>query len=144
MPHTSVNYVSVWGIPRSIFKIKMNLTCLASSRCRQNSGLHCKKSWRSSSTPASVDAGPIHTGVEKSFRHPWRKFYYKYRTYCLQMSNFFDRAWIFQKQHRLGSNIHSLLLYHCATLTLCKMSYIYCIYTVYEPYARRGVGKSSR
>ncbi len=32
--------------------------------------LHCKKSWRSSSTPASGDAGPIHTGVEKSFRHP--------------------------------------------------------------------------
>ncbi len=24
--------------------------------------LHCKKSWRSSSTPASGDAGPIHTG----------------------------------------------------------------------------------
>ncbi len=68
---------------------------------------HCKKSWWRSSTPASGDAGPIHTGVEKSFRHPWRKFYYKYRTYCLQMSNFFDRAWIFQKQHRLGSNLQS-------------------------------------
>jgi hypothetical protein len=27
------------------------------------SKLHCKKSWRSSSTPASGDAGPIHTGV---------------------------------------------------------------------------------
>ncbi len=110
--------------------------------------IHCKKSWRSSSTPTSGDAGPTHTGVKKSFRHPWRKFYYKYRTYCLQMSNFFDRAWIFQKQHRLGSNLQSshpqLLLNHCATLTLCKMSYVYCIYTVYEPYARRGVGKSSR
>jgi hypothetical protein len=43
--------------------------------------LHCKKSWRSSSTPASGDAGPIHTGVEKSFRNRWRKFYYKYRTF---------------------------------------------------------------
>ncbi len=43
--------------------------------------LHCKKSWRSSSTPASGDAGPIHTGAEKSFRHPWRQFYYKYRTF---------------------------------------------------------------
>ncbi len=43
--------------------------------------VHCKKSWRSSLTPASGDAGPIHTGVEKSFRHPWRKFYYKYRTF---------------------------------------------------------------
>ncbi len=43
--------------------------------------LHCKKSWRSSSIPASGDAGPIHTGVEQSFRHPWRKFYYKYRTF---------------------------------------------------------------
>ncbi len=42
---------------------------------------HCKKSWRSSSTPASGDAGPIHTGVEQSFRHPWIKFYYKYRTF---------------------------------------------------------------
>ncbi len=31
---------------------------------------HCKKSCRSSSTPASGDAGPIHTGIEKSFRHP--------------------------------------------------------------------------
>ncbi len=81
---------------------------------------HCKKSWRSSSTPASGDAGPKHTGVEQSFQHPCRKFYYKYRTfstfftsdrtsslwlhfprrpYCLQMSNLFDRAWTFQKQH---------------------------------------------
>ncbi len=42
---------------------------------------HCKKTWRSSSTPASGDAGPIHTGIEKSFRHPCRKFYYKYRTF---------------------------------------------------------------
>jgi hypothetical protein len=67
--------------------------------------VHCKKSWRSSSTPASGDAGPIHTGVEKSFRHPWRKFYCKYQTYCLRMPNFFDRAWIFQKQHCLGSNL---------------------------------------
>jgi hypothetical protein len=43
--------------------------------------LHCKKSWRSSSIPASGDAGPIQPGVEKSFRHPWRQFYYKYRTF---------------------------------------------------------------
>jgi hypothetical protein len=34
--------------------------------------IHCKKSWRSNSTPASGDAGPKHTGVEQSFRHPWR------------------------------------------------------------------------
>ncbi len=43
--------------------------------------VHCKKSWRSSSTPASGDAGPKHTGVEQSFRHPCIKFYYKYRTF---------------------------------------------------------------
>ncbi len=43
--------------------------------------LHCKKSCRRSSTPASGDAGPKHTGIEKSFRHPYRKFYYKYRTF---------------------------------------------------------------
>jgi hypothetical protein len=43
--------------------------------------MHCKKSSRSSSTPASGHAGPIHTGVKKSFRHPRRKFYYKYRTF---------------------------------------------------------------
>jgi hypothetical protein len=30
---------------------------------------------------ASGDAGPKHTGIEKSFRHPYRKFYYKYRTF---------------------------------------------------------------
>ncbi len=46
----------------------------------RRSRTHCKKSWRSSSTPASGDAGPKHTGIEKSFRHPYRKFYYKYRT----------------------------------------------------------------
>jgi hypothetical protein len=45
---------------------------------------HCKKSWRNSSTPAPGDAGPIHTGIEKSFRHPWRKFYYKYRTFSTE------------------------------------------------------------
>jgi hypothetical protein len=77
--------------------------------------IHCKKICRSSSTPASGDAGPIQTGVEKSFRHPWRKIYYKYQTfptffasvelvcydlddsrqtYCLQMSNFFDKTWM--------------------------------------------------
>ncbi len=42
---------------------------------------HCKKSWRSSSTPASGDAGPKHTGIEQIFRHPCRKFYCKYRTF---------------------------------------------------------------
>ena len=46
--------------------------------------LHCKKSWRSSSTPASGDAGPIHTGIEQIFRHPWRKFYHKYRTFSTE------------------------------------------------------------
>ncbi len=49
---------------------------------------HCKKSWRSSSTPASGDAGPIHTGIEKSFRQPRRKFYYKYQIF----SAFFTSA----------------------------------------------------
>ncbi len=53
-----------------------------------NCGPHCKKSWRSSSTPASGDAGPIHTGIEKSFRQPRRKFYYKYRIF----SAFFTSA----------------------------------------------------
>ncbi len=43
--------------------------------------LHCKKSWRSSSTPTSGDAGPKHTGNEQIFPHPCRKFYYKYRTF---------------------------------------------------------------
>ncbi len=46
--------------------------------------VHCKKSWRSSSTPASGDAGPIHTGIEQIFRHPWRKFDYKYRTFSTE------------------------------------------------------------
>ncbi len=43
--------------------------------------VHCKKSWRSSLTPASGDAGPKDTGIEQIFRHPCRKFYYKYRTF---------------------------------------------------------------
>ncbi len=38
------------------------------------SHLHCKKSWRSSLAPTSGDAGPIRTGVGKSFRHPWGQF----------------------------------------------------------------------
>ncbi len=46
--------------------------------------LHCKKSWRSSATPASGDAGPIHTGIEQIFRHLWRKFYYKYRIFSTE------------------------------------------------------------
>ena len=105
--------------------------------------LHCKKSWRSSSTPASGDAGPIHTGVEKSFRHPWRKFYYKYQTfptfftsvelvcydlddsrqtYCLQMSNFFDKTWMPQNysdttRERTYVFRFSFHYYQCATLS---------------------------
>jgi hypothetical protein len=55
----------------------------------QQRHLHCKKSWRSSSTPASDDTGPIHAGVEKSFRHPWRKCYYKYRTFSTE----FFKCW---------------------------------------------------
>jgi hypothetical protein len=39
MSHTAVVSVSVWGIPPSIFKLKVNLTCLASSRGRQNGSL---------------------------------------------------------------------------------------------------------
>ncbi len=46
--------------------------------------LHCKKSWRSSSTPVFGDAGPIQTGVGKSFRHPWRQLYYKYQTFLTE------------------------------------------------------------
>ncbi len=61
--------------------------------------VHCKKSWRSSSTPASGDAGPKHTGVEQSFRHPWRKFYYKYRTFPTFFTSVDDRAGKFQKRH---------------------------------------------
>ncbi len=38
-PHTVVDSVSVWGIPPSIFKLKMNITCHASSRGRKNGGL---------------------------------------------------------------------------------------------------------
>ncbi len=56
-----------------------------------NVKLHCKKSWRSSSTFASGDAGPIQPGVRKRFRHPWRQFYYKYRNFfsrLLLVSNF--------------------------------------------------------
>ncbi len=49
--------------------------------------VECKKIWRSSSTPASGDAGPIHTGVGKSFRHPWRQFYYKYQTFLQAFKN---------------------------------------------------------
>ena len=107
--------------------------------------LHCKKSWRSSSTPASGDAGPNDTGVEQIFRHPCRKFYYKYRTfstfftsdrtsslwlhfprrtYCLQMSNFFDRAGKFQNWRHQGENlppqIYIPMLYHCATFSSCE------------------------
>ncbi len=43
--------------------------------------IHCKKNWRSSSTPACGDAGPIQPGVGKRFWHPWRQFYQKYRTF---------------------------------------------------------------
>jgi hypothetical protein len=96
------------------------LTVGFSCRCL----LHCKKSWRSSSTPASGDAGPIHTGVKKGFRHPCRRFYYKYRTFfyrLLQMSNLFDRTGLSQKQHHLGANLDSQIyfpmLYHCTTLS---------------------------
>ncbi len=49
--------------------------------------IHCKKSWRSSSTPASGDAGPNDTGVEQIFPHPCRKFYYNYRTFPAFPSN---------------------------------------------------------
>jgi len=52
-----------------------------------NYSIHCKKSWRSSSTPASGDAGPNDTGVEQIFPHPCRKFYYKYRTFPAFFTN---------------------------------------------------------
>jgi hypothetical protein len=66
---------------------------------------------------------------------------YKCRTSSTELE-FFKSSTAWARTCNL--HIHNLLLYHCATLTLCKMSYVYCIYTVYEPYERRGVGKSSR
>ena len=88
---------------------------------------HCKKSWRSSSTPASGDAGPKHTGVEQSFRHPWRKFYYKYRTF----PTFFTSVELVRQTRKASKAAcaartydlqdYNLPLYHCATLSsLCK------------------------
>ncbi len=88
-------------------------------RERGSGFLHCKKSWRSSSTPATGDAGPIHTGVKKSFRLPCRKFYYKYRTFstdfykCRTSSTELDCL----KSNIIDSQIYFPMLYHCATLS---------------------------
>ncbi len=74
---------SVWNHVIQISSIQMYFQDIYSNlwKVKLFSGnIHCKKSWRSSSTPASGDAGPKHTGIEKSFRHTYRKFYYKYRT----------------------------------------------------------------
>ncbi len=51
--------------------------------------IHCKKSWRSSSTPASGDAWPIRPDVGKSFQHFWRQFYYKYISFLTE----FYKCW---------------------------------------------------
>ena len=62
--------------------VSVNFSCRRDTTFAFNlstSLIHCKKSC--SSTPASGDAGPIHTGVEKSFRHPWRQFNEKYRNF---------------------------------------------------------------
>ncbi len=85
--------------------------------------MHCKKSWRSSSTPGSGDAGPKHTGVEQSFWHPWRKFYYKYRIF----PTFFTSVEIVRQSRKVSKaarvartyNLqdYNLPLYHCATLS---------------------------
>ncbi len=48
------------------------------------------------STLASGDAGPIHTGVEKSFRHPCRRFYYKYQTFSTDVE-LVRQNWIVSK-----------------------------------------------
>ncbi len=80
--------------------------------------LHCKKSWRSSSTPAYGDAGPKHTGVEQSFRHPWRKFYCKYRTSSVELvrqSRKVSKAACGGRTYDLQD--YNLPLYHCATLS---------------------------
>jgi hypothetical protein len=92
------------------------------------SSLHCKKSWRSSSTPASGDAGPKHTGVKQSFRHPWRKFYYKYLTF----STFFTSVELVRQSRKVSKAAcgartydlqdYSLPLYHCATLSYQLLS----------------------
>ncbi len=78
--------------------------------------VHCKKSWRSSSTPASGDAGPIHTGVEKSFRHPWRKFYYKYLTF----PTFFTSVKLVRQSRKVskaacGARTYALPICHSTT-----------------------------
>ncbi len=86
--------------------------------------VHCKKSWRSNLTPASGDAGPKHTGVEQSFRHPWRKFYYKYWTF----PTFFTSVELVRQSRKVSKaecgartydlQDYNLPLYHCATLSL--------------------------
>ena len=96
------------------------------SSCISDIGsIHCKKSWRSSSTPASGDAGPIHTGVEKSFQIsdiPEENFtinieliVYKCRTSSTELE-FFKSSTAWARTCNL--HIHNPLLYHCATLTL--------------------------
>ncbi len=106
--------------------------------------IHCKKSWRSSSTPASGDAGPIHTGVEKSFRHPWRKFYYKYRTFptfftsvkLLRQSLNFSKA----APPGLEPAIFTSTIFYSTTAPhlpyvkwVMYIVYIYCLWTICTP-----------
>ncbi len=99
---------------QKLFQVKINI---------KPTTVHCKKSWRSSSTPASGDAGPKHTGVEQSFRHPWRKFYYKYRTF----PTFFTSVELVRQSRKVSKAAcgartydlqdYNLPLYHCATLS---------------------------
>ena len=77
--------------------------------------LHCKKSWRSSSTPASGDAGPKHTGVEQSFRHPWRKFYYKYRTF----PTFFTSVELVRQSMKVSKAACGARTYDLQDYTIC-------------------------
>ncbi len=126
------SFCTLWSYPVSPLELKKPITtmvkkldCLVKSSlgcswtCLNQTGFwtaHCKKSWRSSSTPASGDAGPIHTGVEKSL-------YDSRQTYSLQISNFFDISGKFQKQHHhsevwTGARlVYFPPLYHCTTLT---------------------------
>jgi hypothetical protein len=127
-----VRYESVLRGPRSRFFPPLRHKSLTFGET-----LHCKKSWQSSSTPASGDAGPIHTGIEKSFRHPWRKFYYKYRTYCLQMSTSSTEFEFFKSSTtcRLEPAIFTSTIFYC-TLPLHLPYVKWAMYNVYILFIR--------
>jgi hypothetical protein len=81
--------------------------------------VHCKKIWRSSSTPAYGDAGPIQPGVGKSFRHSWRQFYCKYRTFwqTFKIVELLRQRWKVSKAAFLGHKPLSfrLTIWHSTT-----------------------------